>query len=93
MITTIIFDLAEVYLRGFQGVEKHLEKIVNASSREILDKLQGQEFKLLMEGKITEDKFWKKVITRNKWDSDIKHFKEAVRNNFDEIEGTREIIE
>ena len=46
-----------------------------------------------MEGKITEDEFWKKVIKRNNWDIEIHHFKKAIRENFDEIEGTREIIE
>ena len=51
------------------------------------------EFKKLMEGKITEDKFWNQIISRNKWTVKINHFKKAIRDNFAEIEGTREIIE
>jgi len=93
MIKTIIFDLAEVYLKGFYGVEDYLEDLLNLKSNEIKDKLQGPEFKLLMEGKITEDEFWKKLIQRNNWDIGINEFKKAIRNNFDEIKGTREIIE
>jgi putative hydrolase of the HAD superfamily len=93
MINTIIFDLAEVYLKGFYGVEDYLEDILNMKSDEIRDKLQGPEFLLLMEGKITEDEFWKKLIQRNEWNIDINEFKKAIRENFDEIEGTREIIE
>jgi putative hydrolase of the HAD superfamily len=94
MITTIIFDLAEVYLKGFCGIEDYLEDVLGMKTIEIRDKLQGgPEFELLMEGKITEDEFWKKVIQRNNWDIEIHHFKKAIRDNFNEIKGTREIIE
>ncbi len=93
MTTTIIFDLAEVYLKGFYGVEDYLEDVLKLKSNEIKDKLHGPEFKLLMEGKITEDEFWQKLIQRNNWNIGIGEFKKAIRNNFDEIEGTREIIE
>jgi len=93
MITTIIFDLSEVYLKGFCGVEDYLEDVLNMKSDEIRGKLQGPEFRLLMDGKITEDEFWEKLIQRNEWDIEISRFKEAIRNNFEEIDGTREIIE
>ena len=93
MITTIIFDLAEVYLKGFYGVEDYLEDILNMKPDEIRNKLQGPEFRLLMKGKITEEEFWKKLIQRNEWNIEINEFKKAIRNNFEEIEGTRDIIE
>ena len=93
MIKTIIFDLAEVYLKGFYGVEDYLEELLDMKPDEIRDKLQGPEFRLLMEGKITEDKFWEKLIQRNGWNIETDKFKKAIRENFDEIEGTREIIE
>jgi HAD superfamily hydrolase (TIGR01509 family) len=93
MTTTIIFDLAEVYLRGFAGIEDNLEELLKLKSDEIRDRLDGPEFWLLMEGKISEDDYWRKVNERNKWDIRIPEFKKAVRDNFAEIEGTREIIE
>ena len=93
MIKTIIFDLAEVYLKGFYGVEDYLEGVLDLKANEIKDKLQGPEFRLLMEGKISEDEFWRKLIQRNEWDIKIDEFKKAIRNNFDEIKGTRKIIE
>ena len=93
MIKTIIFDLAEVYLKGFCGVEDYLEEILNIKPDKIRDKLQGPEFRLLMEGKFTEDEFWDKLIQRNGWNIETDKFKKAIRENFDEIEGTREIIE
>jgi epoxide hydrolase-like predicted phosphatase len=93
MINTIIFDLAEVYLNGFYGVEHRLESILKLNSNEIKDKLQGPEFKLFLEGDITEDEFWKRIIQRNNWSVEIEKLKEVIRNNFEEINGTREIIE
>ena len=93
MITTIIFDLAEVCLKGFYGVEDYLEDILNMKHNVIRNKLQVPEFRLLMEGKITEEEFWKKLIQRNEWNIEINEFKKAIRNNFEEIKGTRDIIE
>jgi HAD superfamily hydrolase (TIGR01509 family) len=94
MITTIIFDLSEVYLKGFYGIEDYLEEALGMKAAEIKDKLQGgSEFQLLMEGKITENNFWKKIIQRNGWNVEVRHFKKAIRDNFSEIEGTREVVE
>ncbi len=93
MITTIIFDLVEVYLIGFYGIEDFLVGLLKLDPSEIGDKLQGPEFKPLMDGRISEDEFWEKIIQRNKWDIEISYLKKAVRDNFAEIEGTREIIE
>ncbi len=92
MITTIIFDLSEVFFKGFYGVEDYLTEILGMKAKDIKDKLQGPEFKSLMIGKITEDEFWTRIIQRNKWKVEIKHFKKAVRDNFAEIKGTRRII-
>ncbi|MFZ2193716.1 MAG: HAD family phosphatase [Candidatus Moraniibacteriota bacterium] len=93
MITTIIFDLAEVYLKGFYGIEDYLKDVLNLEVSEIKNKLQGPEFRPLMEGKITEDEFWERNIQRNNWNVEVGEFKNAIRNNFEEIEGTRDIIE
>ncbi len=94
MIKTIIFDLAEVYLKGFIGVEDHLKDILNLKPKEIGTKLlKGSQFEQLMKGKITENKFWKRIIKQNKWDIKITYFKKAIRDNFKEIKGTKEIIE
>jgi len=93
MITTIIFDLAEVYLKGFKGIEHYLEPILKMKPKEIYQKISGEEFIEFMHGEITEDGFWEKIIKRNGWDLDKKHFKKAIRDNFEEIEGTRDIIE
>ncbi|MDO8564013.1 MAG: HAD family phosphatase [Nanoarchaeota archaeon] len=93
MIKTIIFDLAEVILTGFYGVERFLTNELNLEANKIKSMLQGAEYKLFMEGKINEEDFWSRVITRNNWDIKIDLLKRAIRANFQEIEGTRKIIE
>ena len=92
MITTIIFDLAEVYLKGFWGVEHHLEPLLG-KAEEIYPKLKGEEFIALMHGEITEEEYWTKIIEKNGWEIDIKKLKEGIRDNFEEIQGVRKIIE
>ena len=92
-ITPIIFDLSEVYLKGLIGVEHYLEPVLKMEPKEIYSKLIGENFGKLMHGKITEDEYWQEIIKQNKFDTDIKHFKKAIRDNFAEIKWTREIIE
>ena len=93
MITTVIFDLGEVYLNGIKGIERHLENILGIPVNEIYPKINGKELRDLFLGKITENLFWKKVIKRNGWKITAKDLKIAIRKNFSEVEGTREIIE
>lgn len=93
MITTIIFDLSEVYLRGLWGTAEKLAPLLKISSEEIDKGFHIEDLKIFFEGKISEDEYWKKVIEKNNWKIDIGVLKEAVRSNFQEIEGSREIIE
>lgn len=91
MVTTIIFDLSEVYLHGMKGVEKRIEITlgVDVPNKIYVEKEADQFFN----GEITEEKFWQKVIDRNHWNIDIATLKRLIRENMTEIEGTREIIE
>jgi len=93
MITTVIFDLSEVYLKGLIGVEDILEPILSIKAREIYPKIRIKELNDLFFGKMTEEEYWSKVIERNNWNVDVETFKKAIRKNFEEIKGTREIIE
>lgn len=86
---TIIFDLSDVLIKGFVGSERHLgqnyQKI--QASDFFISELDG-----FFLGKISEDEYWKAVLKKNKWSLSIDDLKRAVRKNFEEIEGTREII-
>lgn len=90
MITTIIFDLSEVYLYGLKGSTKHLGKKDNklADSTILIEELDQ-----LFLGKISEEIYWQIVIKKNSWNFSIDELKKAVRKNFQEIKGTRKIIE
>ncbi len=93
MITAIIFDVGEVYLKGFLGVESHFKPIPGTKPSEIYPKLLGKELDSLFRGKITEEEYWSKIIKKNNWKTDVESLKKAARENFEEIEGMREIIE
>ena len=93
MITTIIFDLSEVYLTGFLGVERRLEKLLGIPANEIKAGLNGPELAAFFHGELTEEEYWLQVVERNRWSADVRALKEAARKNFNEITGTREIIE
>lgn len=92
MITTIIFDLSEVYLGGMYGIE---EKITAHSGQEVpndyIHKLDvTHDF---FHGKITEEEFWKGLIENHSWNIDIPTLKQLVRSQMTEVEGTRDIME
>lgn len=93
MIKLIVFDLAEVLLGGLIGVEEIIEKKEGIDKRAIYNAVVGgDEWDLFYKGKITEDEFWKRILEKNKWDVDINFLKKAVRSNFKEVEGTRDIV-
>lgn len=92
MIGTIIFDLSEVYLRGLKGVERTLEPVLGMERREIFKRLDGEELAGLFHGRMSEDEYWSKIIMKNGWKIGAGALKKAVRENFSEIAGTREII-
>lgn len=87
MITTIIFDLSDVYLRGVSGTGQYLKQKITDSQ------LLTFELDQLFLGEISEDEFWKKMIKRHSWNIPVKDLKIAVRKNFQEIKGVRDIIE
>jgi len=91
MISTIIFDLSEVYLTGIVGSDRILKKKINSVISE--EYFYNDEFNQFMHGKISEELYWNAVIKKNKWTISPEILKEVARENFKEIKGTREIIE
>lgn len=93
MVKVIIFDLAEVYLKGLLGVEHRIAELLDLDPKAVYKSLHIPELTLLFKGRITEDEYWKRIIAITGWNLDIQKLKEEVRANFQEIEGTRKIIE
>ena len=91
-ITTVIFDLSEVYLRGLWGTHEYLND-THGTTIEEHDFWHMPELKAMFRGEITEEEFWQKSIDRFSLNLTVSQLKEAVRQNFREIEGTKKIIE
>lgn len=93
MISTVIFDLGEVQIRGMVGVEHSLEPALQIDPEKIMAGLLGEDLREFFHGKISEDEYWERVVKRTGWNIDTKTLKGAIRDNFQEVEGTREIIQ
>lgn len=91
MITTIIFDFYDVYMEGIIGSHKYFEKKLDTPVSE--EYFYNEDHNKFMLGQITEDKYWESVIKMNSWNISVNLLKNAARKNFNEIKGTREIIE
>ncbi|OGE27660.1 hypothetical protein A3B42_02420 [Candidatus Daviesbacteria bacterium RIFCSPLOWO2_01_FULL_38_10] len=91
MITTIIFDLSNVYLEGILGSHIYFEKKLGTLVSD--EYFYNEGFDKFMLGQLKEDEYWRSVIKKNSWDISVDQLKNAARKNFTEIKGTREIIE
>jgi len=91
MIKALVFDLSEVLLQGLLGTEKYINK--KYGLRVTKDDWLINEFELLLHGKITEEKYFQTLINKYNWKVTVDQLKKAVRINFKEIKGTRQIIE
>jgi len=92
MITTIIFDLSEVLLTGFWGIQLKLASLLHLDVETVTRALYGKEFDDLLHGKISERAFWQNIRERNSWDVPLRELEALARAGFTEIEGTRNII-
>lgn len=91
MITTIIFDLSEVLLRGLLGSHDGLAKFLNENVSDF--NFQISELQDLFEGRISEEEYLKKLVKIHpEYQVNVEDLKKIIRQNFQEIEGTRSII-
>lgn len=91
MITTIIFDLSDVYIQGIYGSHTRLEKVLSVPVSDLY--FDHKSFYQFLLGQITEDEYWKSIIKKNSWNISVDLLKKNIRKNFIEIQGTRQIIE
>jgi HAD superfamily hydrolase (TIGR01509 family) len=103
MIETILFDLAEVYIKGIIGLEKAIADPLRHTEKEVHDHLRQVELNLLFKGLISEDEYWSALVQHNDYPRTITikgkavpvrdFLKTATRNNFTEIPGTARIVQ
>lgn len=89
-VETILFDLSEVYISGLKGtherVGRHLDLPVDR------DAFLGEHVKSLFHGEITEEEYWRAVISTNEWQLEVDDLRRMVRENFAPIDGTEAIV-
>lgn len=95
MIKNIIFDLSEVIISGYHGIDKIIEKNTYIKADEFLKVKQDTKnlFLETMRGKFSEEEYLKSMIEVGNFDISIKELKEYIRQNLNiSVKGTMEII-
>lgn len=84
-ITHLIFDLAEVLIKGLVGIDNEVGKLIGSQSDNLLEKFGGENLRALCRNEITEDDYLKNIITKEKWNCSLNELKQIIRNNFHHI--------
>ena len=95
MIKNIIFDMSEVIISGYVGIEKLMEKKYDIKAEEFLKqkRLMNDRFLDLMRGNISEEEYWKEFLVGKNWSLAIEDLKIGARKYLNQpVEGTMEIV-
>ena len=98
MIKNIIFDLSEVIISGYHGVEKILEQQYAILEEEFKKQkfLKYEYFLELMRGNLSEEEYLEELLEllkRTNWNISIEQLKTAIRQNLNQpVPGTMEIV-
>ena len=102
MIKNIIFDLSEVIISGYCGIEEVVlesqygtfenQKLLENEAD--LDSMRENEtFLNLLRGKLTEEEYLNHVLKNKNWNVSVEQLKTAIRQNLNQpIPGTMEIV-
>lgn len=95
MIKNIIFDLSEVIISGYHGIETLMEERYQIKANEFNKRKEDtlDLFLKLMRGNGTEDEYLRELIKETNWNVNTEEVKEAIRDNLNiPVEGTMDII-
>lgn len=95
MIKNIIFDLSEVIISGYHGVEKILEQQYAIPEEEFKKQkfLKYEYFLELMRGNLSEEEYLEELLKKTNWNISIEQLKTAIRQNLNQpVLGTMEIV-
>ena len=102
MIKNIIFDLSEVIISGYRGIEEVVlesqygtfgnQKLLENETD--LDSMRENEtFLNLLRGKLTEEEYLNHVLKNRNWNVSVEQLKTVIRSNLNKpIPGTMEIV-
>lgn len=95
MIKNIIFDMSEVIISGYHGIEKILENKKNIPT-EVFKKRKEETLDVFldtMRGKYTENEYIDCLLNGTDWNITKDEFKEIIRENLNiPVPGTMEIV-
>lgn len=95
MIKNIIFDLSEVIISGYHGMEYLMEQKYNVSVTEFEKRKQEtiDIFLDTMRGNFEEDDYWNEFLKETNWNITIEDLKITIRENLNRaVKGTMEIV-
>ncbi len=84
MIKNIIFDLSEVIISGYHGVEYIIEQKYNISAQDFVKRKQKETLNYFldtMRGKHTEDEYWAYLLEGTNWNISVDELKNIIREN------------
>lgn len=90
-ITHILCDLSDVLIKGMEGSNVFLAKEMKLDSEKVSEELFSYDFRPLWLGRVSEYEFITRLIKDRGWNIPVKRFMEIIKENFYEIEGTRDI--
>jgi len=71
-ISHLIFDLSEVLIRGLVGIDDKLCELLGMQCDNLLNKFGGEYLRALCKNEITEEKYLKSIIAKEKWNCSTK---------------------
>ena len=95
MIKNMIFDLSEVIISGYHGVEKLLREQYGIPEQGFKEQkqLKNEFFLDSMRGNLSEEEYLKELLQGMDWSISIDQLKTAIRQNLNQpIPGTMEIV-
>lgn len=95
MFKNIIFDLSEVIISGYHGMEYLVEEKYGILASEFSKRKQEmiEIFLEAMRGKVKEDEYWNELLEGTNWNITLEDLKTTIRENLNQpVEGTMQII-
>lgn len=95
MIKNIIFDLSEVIISGYHGVEKILREQFGIPEQDFKEQkqLNNELFLDLMRENLSEEEYLEELLQGTNWNISIKQLETAIRQNLNQpVLGTMEIV-
>ena len=95
MIKNIIFDLSEVIISGYHGVEKLLKEQFGIPEQDFKEQkqLKNELFLDLMRGNLSEKEYLEDLLQGTNWNISVEQLKTGICQNLNQpVPGTMEIV-